>query len=32
MLKTAAQKKEDVPATKREDDDNWDLPDGDALY
>ncbi|XP_047170211.1 30S ribosomal protein S21, chloroplastic [Vigna umbellata] len=32
MSKTDAQKKQDVPATKREDEDNWDLPDGDTLY
>ncbi|XP_020204838.1 30S ribosomal protein S21, chloroplastic [Cajanus cajan] len=33
MLKTLAQKKQDVPATKREEDeDNWDLPEGDTLY
>jgi len=33
MSKTVAQKKQDVPATKREEDkDNWDLPEGDSLY
>ncbi|KHN47278.1 30S ribosomal protein S21, chloroplastic [Glycine soja] len=33
MSKTVGQKKQDVPATKREDDeDNWDLPEGDTLY
>ncbi|KAK7380841.1 hypothetical protein VNO78_33360 [Psophocarpus tetragonolobus] len=33
MPKSVAQNKQDVPATKREDDDdNWDLPEGDTLY
>lgn len=33
MSKTVGQKKQDVSATKREDDeDNWDLPEGDTLY
>ncbi|TKY46393.1 30S ribosomal protein S21 [Spatholobus suberectus] len=32
MPNTVAQKKQDVPATKREEDeDNWDLPEGDTL-